>query len=130
MKKLLLSSIIMFGICGFATAQKTTGKTVKPATVVSTISPATDVSAEAIEAQDKAPVSDLALPATGADAKAANAEAAQKKQMKQKQAGAKKVNDAGELVEEAEMTPAKQMEMRKAAAKKATATAPKKTVDN
>lgn len=120
----------MFGICGFVTAQKNTAKKVQPAAKINTISPASDVSATAIADQDKAPVADLAAPASGADAQAAAAEVAQKKQLKQKQADAAKVNNAGELVGDAETTPAKMYEMKKAAAKKAAAAAPKKTTDN
>lgn len=123
MKKLLLSSLIMFGICGFVTAQNAqNGKLGKTADKANTISPAPQKSAVAEEkvivadektSADKAPSDLLAdkVPVNPA------AEKANKKQA-EKAASAVAVDEAGVVVD-AEV--AKKAEMKKAEAAKAAA---------
>lgn len=123
MKKLLLSSIIMFGICGFVTAQNAQdAKLIKSAVKTNSISPAPqkaavlDENATAEVAADKAP-SDLQ-----ADKAPVNSAEADRYNKKKAAKAAVVVGDDGVVVD-AEV--AKKAEMRKAEA-----AADKKKKDN
>jgi hypothetical protein len=86
MKKLLLSSIIMFGICGFVTAQNATGSKLGKTTTTTTSAAPTPVKSAveatpALTTSDAQPASDKVNPpaapvATGKNARVAKTDAA------------------------------------------------------
>jgi hypothetical protein len=124
MKKLLLSSLIMFGVCGIASAQ--TDAKVKqnaaPTTSFSTASGATAPQKSTVASSDAA-----AVPATVNDVDAAQTNSSAKPARISKTAPTT-VNAAGEVVPATDAN-AKQAREAKAAAAKA-APAPKKVIQN
>ena len=117
MKKLLLSSIIMFGICGFVTAQNATESKFKKAeTTTNTFTTATDAKKQA-EADAKKPAETDVK--SKADIPASDKAAAAKAEVPTK------VNENGEVV--TDEVAAKKQQEKMAAAKAANA---KKNKDN
>lgn len=117
MKKLLLSSIIMFGVCGIVTAQSATDTRLKAKSTapVSSLSPTPQKSASAAA---QAPVAAPASATTSADIDAARSpEKVAIMDAQQKIATSTTVNAAGEVIVVDDATQQKQIE--KAAAVKA-----------
>lgn len=115
MKKLLLSSIIMFGVCGFVNAQNATdaklSKAAQKAATTNVAPTPQKAASDVIAAESKVAVLDQ----DAADLK--NTEASKAEKVKQTQSKVKAVDAAGVVVDD---EAAKKMEMKKAEAAKKT----------